>query len=297
MAGAVQVARADTVALATAPGQRLLPAAAAAWDTAARACQMLHGWMPTLTDSFRPYEVQERIFKQRYTTAYTQYAKGKVDAREWQGRIWYRRPGYAAAAVPGTSNHGGGVAVDAGRGGQSFLRFDDPYRKAFLAIAKPLGWTDDEGRAVSEPWHLRWSSALQVSKPGSTVPGTHIPIPDLGGSLPDPLEDDMYANDEGLQQRLDQIVDFIAQNFTGLTGTVQGEGDQTRRHVDQRVNDLAGWTRDDANAIRGALASLPRAGSDPKAIAAALAPLIPAGADPKAVADAVADELANRLKG
>lgn len=100
----------------------------------------------------------------------------------------------------------------------------------------------------------------------------------------------MLKDDPDLQARLNQITDFMASNFTGLTGVVQAEGGTTRQYVDQRVSDLAGWTRDDANSIRATLAT---AGADPAAIAAALAPLIPTGVD----ARAVADELAKRLAG
>ena len=160
MASTTQIGRDQTVPLATAPGQRLRSDAAAAWDAAARACQAQLGWTPTLTDSFRPYDVQERIFRQRYRQGNHKGQAGyTADVRNWNGQPWTRLAGQAAAAIPGTSNHGGGVAVDAGRGGQSFGSFTDPQRAAFLAIAARYGWDDSEGRSVGEPWHLGYNPA------------------------------------------------------------------------------------------------------------------------------------------
>ena len=73
----------------------------------------------------------------------------------------------------------------------------------------------------------------------------------------------MYANDPELRARLDQIVEFVAANFQGLTGKVAGEGDQTRKHVDRRISDLAGWTRDDANGIRASIIPIPHVSVTP----------------------------------
>lgn len=158
-----QITAAATVALATAPGQRLEPAAAAAWDAAVRA----YGSCVLLTDSFRPVSVQEAIFRARYRPGNLAGRPGYTrDVRYWSGQAWTRLAGTAAAAVPGTSNHGSGRAVDvktrraagdpARPAAVIFNGFTDPDRLAFLAIAKPYGWADDEGRTVAEPWHLTY---------------------------------------------------------------------------------------------------------------------------------------------
>lgn len=105
------------------------------------------------------------------------------------------------------------------------------------------------------------------------------------GSRPlNPQEDTMYRDDPDLRARLDQIVDYLSQNFTGLTNVVTAEGGTTREFVDRRVSDLAGWTRDDATAIRAALDGLDVVGTDPRAIA-------------EAIGEAVADVLVRRLAG
>lgn len=123
-----------------------------------------------------------------------------------------------------------------------------------------------------------------------------------GGSTPFEPKDTMYKDDPDLQARLNQIVQFIADNFTGTSNLVKAEGGTTRNlvkseasatrtHVDTRINDLAGWTRDDATSIRLAIDRLAAAGNDPAKIAAAFSEMIPAAVS----AQSVADEFAKRL--
>jgi LAS superfamily LD-carboxypeptidase LdcB len=61
------------------------------------------------SSAYRTYAMQEYIFRQRYTTT-----PNGTRPRRWEGQLWYKKPGVAAAAVPGTSNHGWGLAVDVG---------------------------------------------------------------------------------------------------------------------------------------------------------------------------------------
>lgn len=97
------------------------------------------------SDAYRSYEVQEATFRARYRTA---PIAGRP-RRWWQSRWWYQLPGTAAAAVPGTSNHGLGVAVDfAGLGG-----FGGKGYAWLSANAARHGWSNTEGRSVNEYWH------------------------------------------------------------------------------------------------------------------------------------------------
>ena len=64
------------------------------------------------------------------------------------------RYGTAAAAIPGTSNHGWGLAVDVIDYG-NVRQFDYPRRALTFPILARHGWTDAEGRgSIQEPWHL-----------------------------------------------------------------------------------------------------------------------------------------------
>jgi hypothetical protein len=156
--GAAQIDVSQGAELKANPGYVLRKDAAKAWDAAV----IDYGKEVLITGAWRSYETQERIFRERYRVgARSPYG----DYRTWQGKTWGRVTG-AAAAVPGTSNHGGGVAVDVktsrDKGDPAypkavvFTAFSDPDRLAFLKVAAKHGWYDDEGRSVGELWHLTY---------------------------------------------------------------------------------------------------------------------------------------------
>lgn len=128
-------------------GGFLLPAAAQnfeSWKAVARNA----GWNLTITsaaDAFRTYGIQERIFRARYTTTYLAGRPTKV----WQNKTWWLRPGQATAAVPGTSNHGKGLAVDIKNAGG----FSGAFYKWMAETGPAFGWSNTEGRSINEPWH------------------------------------------------------------------------------------------------------------------------------------------------
>lgn len=152
--------RLDPSILVSTPGQaggqevRLVAPAARAWRAlTAAALAAGHVLKPTsLHDSYRPYEVQERIFRQRYTT---DYLAGRP-FKSWNGQRWYQRPGTAVAAVPGTSNHGWGLAVDTGEERDSDIgteSLDDPTLRWLLDNEERFGFSHE---VQSEPWHVRY---------------------------------------------------------------------------------------------------------------------------------------------
>lgn len=144
----------------------LRPDAAIAWD---RACKKF-GKGVLLSGALRSVSVQEVLFRQRYVVGDHRGKAGFTnDVREWNGRPWTRRAWQAAAAVPGKSNHGTGCAVDVktqrDAGDLPYAKavvwssWNDKDRAAFLKVAAEFGWDDDEGRAVSEVWHLTYYAA------------------------------------------------------------------------------------------------------------------------------------------
>lgn len=150
----------DTPGQAGGPTVRLVEPAARAWR-ALTAAALKDGHVlraSSLMDSYRPYAVQERIFRERYSTTYRRGASRRL----WQGRYWYQRPGTAAAAVPGSSNHGLALAVDCGEerdqdpGGESF---DRDTLNWMLANAAKFGWSWE---LDSEPWHIRYVAGDKI---------------------------------------------------------------------------------------------------------------------------------------
>lgn len=209
-----QIPASALTALATAPGQRLDATAARQWDALARSVQALHGWMPLLTDSYRPLDVQVRILRERYTTTPLFSTAGLTQKngglRIYGGQTWYRRPGQATVAPPGTSNHGWGKAVDvSGLGGFGGARYAQ-----LAALAARFGFTNTEGRSIGEPWHWGFTGAFTVSHPitsGGTVTTPTIP----GAPAPLTPEDDMTPDQDKALARALQILE-------GLDGYVLG---------------------------------------------------------------------------
>lgn len=138
---------------------RLVEPAARAWRAlSAAAAQAGHKLKPSgQFDSYRPYAAQERIFRQRYRPVYKRGASYRV----WQGQRWYHWYG-AAAAVPGTSNHGWGLAVDTGEendGDAGTERLDSGTLNWLLQNEERFGFSHE---IQSEPWHIRYFAGDQI---------------------------------------------------------------------------------------------------------------------------------------
>lgn len=101
--------------------------------------------------TYRTFSQQERLFFQRFTPG---YVKGRVN-KLYNGKWYTLRPGMAQAAVPGTSNHGYGLAIDVALGAQptqaQALTQDAINWLLWVAPHHGFGWELD-----SEPWHIRY---------------------------------------------------------------------------------------------------------------------------------------------
>lgn len=168
-------------------GGYLLPAAANNFELW-RAHAARDGRNLTITsaaDAFREYAIQERIFRERYTTT---YLAGRPTKR-WNNVTWYLKPGQATAAVPGTSNHGKGLAVDIKNAGG----FNGAFYKWMSQTGPLYGWSNAEGRSINEPWH--W---VNDNRPRGALGF-------IGGVL-DGQEDDMPTAQEVADAVLDTLV-------------------------------------------------------------------------------------------
>jgi peptidoglycan hydrolase-like protein with peptidoglycan-binding domain len=128
--------------------------AAASWNRAVAQVEADVGLQLTVRGWTRTLDEQRTFFFQRYRRgARSPFA----DYRRYDGATYGRVKG-AAAAVPGYSNHGWGLAVDVNDFG-GVGEFGDRRRCKAYPILKEHGWTETEGRRVSEPWHLVYSPA------------------------------------------------------------------------------------------------------------------------------------------
>jgi LAS superfamily LD-carboxypeptidase LdcB len=120
--------------------------------------------------AYRPYSTQVSLFTARYTTAKIP----TVDVRIWGGVRYYRKPGMAATAVPGTSNHGLGVAIDVAN---AFYAYGSPPSKIVSWLnkhAKKYGWVRQDWtytRALWEPWHWEYDAKLDTTAQALKVDG------------------------------------------------------------------------------------------------------------------------------
>lgn len=139
---------------------RLVSPAARAWRALCAAALAAGHTLKAVgpADSYRPYSVQERIFRQRYQLTPLSGRPTKT----WEGRVWYQLPRTAVAAVPGTSNHGWGITVDTGEendGDAGAESLDNPTLGWLLANEERFGWSHE---LQSEPWHIRYFAGDQI---------------------------------------------------------------------------------------------------------------------------------------
>lgn len=173
-------------------GGHLLSAPAAAFEEWRRRA-VAAGWTLTITsvaDAYRTLVVQERVFLQRYIRQAT--GGGIYGDVRWYRSIRYVRRHGAAAAVPGTSNHGRGLAVDIANAGP----FGGKFHDWMLKTGPALGWSNTEGRSVGEPWHWVHDGVTLVSSTtGSTAglaPGAPIATSTITQPAPPVQEDSMF---------------------------------------------------------------------------------------------------------
>ncbi|NNH24840.1 M15 family metallopeptidase, partial [Pseudokineococcus marinus] len=130
-------------ALRTAPGHRLRGDAAAAFDAMSRAYEQVFGTPLCVTDSYRPLADQIRL---RAT-----------------------KPGLAA--VPGTSRHGLGRAVDLCGGVEDF---GTPQHEWVVQRAPLFGWFHPSwagrGGSKPEPWHFEFAETATGAGAAPAVP-------------------------------------------------------------------------------------------------------------------------------
>lgn len=96
-------------------------------------------------DTYRTYESQLAVFKQRYTTT-----PNGNSTRTFEGKKWYKKdPKLASLAAPGTSQHNTGLAVDVHTAAE-------PKRlKWLIANVRKFGFSWEV--VPEEPWHLRYT--------------------------------------------------------------------------------------------------------------------------------------------
>lgn len=166
------------------PAGRVLHVVAPAWDALADEVYRRFGEVLTVTstnDAYRNLTIQTNTFRNRYTTTKLPGRPYKI----WNGVVWYQRPGTAMSGVPGTSNHGKGLALDVclWRNNQAIgITANMAMFNWLLLNAWRYGFSWE---AQSEPWHLRYyvGDKTPVALTGVPTPGPG-PQPPTPGPTP-----------------------------------------------------------------------------------------------------------------
>lgn len=148
----------------------IFPIAAESFEWMVILCKQETGLDLSGTGAFRSYVRQAQVFNERYTPTYDPKINVTHSSRTWNGVKYYLRRGMAPVAVPGTSNHGLGIAIDLGwwqgwdePGLADIDGITDPKYKVgwewLLANYQSFGWSHEgakPGQPGYEAWHIRY---------------------------------------------------------------------------------------------------------------------------------------------
>lgn len=107
-----------------------------------------HGCPREVTSALRSHQEQVALFLKNYQTVRVAYGPGEYDRRIWNGTAYWRKPGGVDVAVPGTSRHESGIAVDLGRNAAAWMRANPGY-----------GF---DPTVDSEWWHFEYDRSLNT---------------------------------------------------------------------------------------------------------------------------------------
>ena len=136
------------------PYGRLHWLAAQAWEAMRRQAHAdgIRPFKPTsVGDTYRDLATQERGFLARYTRAPIANSRS---VRVYKGERYFLKPGLAPMAVPGTSRHNLGLAVDVSEASGARLAWMEANCPSF-----GFCW---EFRSGAEPWHIVYHTAESI---------------------------------------------------------------------------------------------------------------------------------------
>lgn len=131
------------------------------------------GFEVRATGTYRTYDQQVSLFTARYQLQ----PIPKRPIKSWQGKNWYQKPGVAMAAVPGTSNHGLGLAIDFAEERDGDIEAESISAGFVAWLIKNAYTYGYSAEAQSEPWHWRYvagdnipAAVLNFENPPTPVP-------------------------------------------------------------------------------------------------------------------------------
>lgn len=137
----------------------------------------------TITDSYRPYDIQDKIFDWDYFNK-----TGKKRKKGTSG---------TPVAYPGTSNHGWGSAVDLG------VKYGDKAHTWLVDNASKFGFSNPFNNPRTEPWHWEHLASAKQMKSGAK------PVKELPSDIDDMEIDDSKDTDKKIEFDLDDNFDLL----------------------------------------------------------------------------------------
>lgn len=133
-------------------------------EPAARSCRALvaaaeaAGFQVRATGTYRTLKQQEQLFLSRYTT---KELPGRPTKR-WNGVTYWQLPKTAMAAVPGTSNHGWGLAVDFAEELDGDVQPESVSPRFVKWLCRQASRYGFSAELQSEPWHWRYVAGDKI---------------------------------------------------------------------------------------------------------------------------------------
>jgi D-alanyl-D-alanine dipeptidase len=231
------------------PGDLLRRDAAGYWNALQRDFRRDMGYGLGVREAYRPLSVQIGYFVTRYTKT------SRNTGIFYDGTYWAKKAGVPAAARPGTSKHGDGLAVDA-----AINTFTEPAYRWLAANAGRYGFGNNQGKTDGEPWHWVFGETRPSAAPAALdieeidMPLTNDDIEKVSqnilnvklanpanGGTPTSVRDlirygefsDIKRRDEivsavngALMPRLAQIVEWLDGRFNGSNAERSAEADE-----------------------------------------------------------------------
>lgn len=185
-----RLARSELAPLTRYPAILLIPGAARAFDALELAVYRECGVWIGAAEGYRTLETQESYFFGRYKRV--TYRTGLW----YDGSYWVKQaPNISAAAIPTTSKHGDGRAVDC-----RVYSFDSTVYKVLARLAPLYGFSMSQGLWDREPWHI-----VYVGGGTLELAGAYTPI-----QIPTPVEDDLMATPEQRAALITELLNHAA---------------------------------------------------------------------------------------
>lgn len=209
---------------------RMTPAMAA--DFCDMAAEFRRVWGVDLlgTSGIRLDSEQEQIFRERYVPNSQVNGRRVYDRRWWNGTLWARISSAGTVAVSGASNHQlgygrkGAVDLRDSGGDPGVTRFGTARNLWLRANAHRWGFDPDEGVAVNEAWHYRYTR-------------------DPYREAPNKETDDMTPEQDKMLRDLAADVAWLKDRVGGSVKTAPSLHEQIKAGVSKLAADVT-WLKD-----------------------------------------------------